>query len=76
MSKIDDDKHWKYNKNFIEWVVDVTKESVEKGGMADEMIESLKRRSLDSLINLKEGAQKYAHRAEHLLTAIKTVRGL
>lgn len=80
MSKQDNllqqDKHWQYNKNFIDWVVSVTKKSVEEGGLADEMLESLKRRSLDSIINLKDGAKKYLHRKEHMLSAIKTIRGL
>lgn len=73
---IDQDKHWQYNKNFIDWAVGVTKQSVEEGGLADEAIAHVKARTLDSLIRLKEGAQVHQHRAKHLLDAIRVVRGL
>jgi len=73
---IDQDKHWQYNKNFINWVVDVTKKSVEEGGLADDAIQHLKNRSLETIINLKAGAKVYKHRAEHMLDAIRIIRGL
>lgn len=70
------DKGWQYNLGFIDWVVSVAKQSVEEGGMADDMIISLKRKSLESIINLKDGAKKYAHRKEHMMSAIRTIREL
>ena len=73
---INEDKHWQYNKNFIDWVVGIAKESVNEGGMADDMIASLKQQSLDSIINLKDGAKKMLHRKEHMLSAIRTIRAL
>lgn len=70
------DKHWQYNKNFINWVVDITKSSVKGGGMADEALLSFKHRSLESILNLKDNAKGYAHRVAHMVNACRTIRGL
>lgn len=70
------DKGWQYNKNFIDWVVGIAKESVNEGGLADDMIISLKQQSIDSIINLKDGAKKYLHRKQHMMNAIRTIRRL
>ena len=73
---LDNDKHWQYNKNFIDWAVGVTKKSVEEGGLCDEAIAHIKTRTLDSIIRFKDGAKLHQHRAKHLLDAIRIVRGL
>lgn len=70
------DKHWQYNKNFINWVVDVTRSSIKGGGIADEMLLSFKHRSLDSIIRFKDDAKQHTHRAAHLLNACRIIRGL
>lgn len=70
------DKHWQYNKNFINWVVDVTKSSIKGGGLADDMIRHLKHKSLDTILNLKDKAKGHAHRVAHMVNACRTIRRL